>query len=82
MEGDFTGKDVYGKHFAPKDYLKMYYSFSKEDGTHENDALTFYLQKFHKTFTVGEYPIDSFLALVGWLSFVNLSFMTERMLPN
>ncbi|CAI5795390.1 nicotinamide N-methyltransferase-like [Podarcis lilfordi] len=52
MEGDFTGKDVYGKHFAPKDYLKMYYSFSKEDGTQENRALTFYLQKFHKTFTV------------------------------
>ncbi|XP_034995823.1 nicotinamide N-methyltransferase [Zootoca vivipara] len=52
MEGDFTGKDVYGKHFAPKDYLKTYYSFGKEDGSQENGALTFHLQKFHKTFTM------------------------------
>ncbi|XP_053125719.1 nicotinamide N-methyltransferase-like [Hemicordylus capensis] len=49
MEGNFTGKDVYDQHFAPKEYLKTYYSFSSGSST-EKDVLTFTLSKLHQVF--------------------------------
>ncbi|XP_066495411.1 nicotinamide N-methyltransferase-like [Tiliqua scincoides] len=60
MEGNFTGKDVYRQHFAPKDYLKMYYSFSSGK-QEESNALKFNLKSLHKAFTLDGMKGDTLL---------------------
>ncbi|XP_042300366.1 nicotinamide N-methyltransferase-like, partial [Sceloporus undulatus] len=62
MEGDFTGKEAYQKHFHAKDYLKTYMSFGSADSSGCDVAFSDVMDKLHKAFTKdgirGEILID------------------------
>ncbi|XP_054853298.1 nicotinamide N-methyltransferase-like [Eublepharis macularius] len=60
MEGNFIGKEDYKQHFAPKDYIKTYYSLSS-DCYAENTILTFSLKNLHRAFVSGGIKGDTLI---------------------